>query len=123
MHIIRAIENKKFVYYLNDKLITDATILERIRKLHIPPMWHEIKISDSPTDYLQVTGKDSKERTQYIYHPLWNQLCKIEKYDNIALFSKKLPLLIRNVNKKLNEGMDLSSKEYLIALIISLIIV
>jgi len=120
MNITRDIQNKKFVYYQNGKQILDKNVLERIRKLHIPPMWNDIKIANLDTDYLQSTAIDKKGRTQYIYHPIFNELNKIEKYDRIALFAKKLPLLINHVNKKLLSG-NINDKEYIIALIIRIL--
>jgi len=120
MFITREIKNKKFMYFLNNKQIFDQNTLERIRKLHIPPAWIDIKISISDTDYLQVTGNDNNKkhnRTQYIYHPLFVELSKIEKYDRLILFTKKLPLLIKYINKKLLGPINLNDKEYIIALI------
>src|ERR1700677_2943833 len=89
-------------YYNSGKVVRDQRILERIRKLCIPPNWTGVEISTDETDYLQATGKDEKLRTQYIYHPLWVELSKITKYDRIALFERKLPLLINKITKQLS---------------------
>ena len=113
------INDKKysFVYYLNTKEITNKNTLERLRKLHIPPMWKNVKISTSEIDYLQATGEDSKGRIQYIYHPIWVELAKIEKYNRLKLFIKKLPLLMRTVDNKIHGPINLNDKEYIISLI------
>lgn len=74
--------------------------LQRIQKLGIPPIWTDVKISDSPLSYLQVTGEDGK-KTQYIYHPLWVALGDIEKYQRLKFFCKKLPLLEKRIKKDL----------------------
>jgi len=71
----------------------------RIKKLHIPPAWKNVKVSKDPTDHIQVTGIDNKGRTQYIYHPLFNMLSSCEKFNRLKLFCKKIPLLIDFINK------------------------
>jgi DNA topoisomerase-1 len=119
MNITRILQknNKNFVYYCKNSQVINKNTLERIRKLHIPPNWTNIKIADSETDYLQVTGEDSKGRTQYIYHPIFVELSKLEKYTRLCLFIKKLPILIKHINKKLTGKIDLNDKEYIIALL------
>jgi hypothetical protein len=72
----------KFEYKLNNKKVTNKKILDRISKLKIPPMWSNVEISTSETDYLQVTGHDSKNRIQYIYHPLFITLTERNKEEN-----------------------------------------
>lgn len=117
MDITRIIQNKEFIYYLNGKQIINKDILLRIKKLRIPPKWINVNISSSEIDYLQATGIDNKGRTQYIYHPIWIELANIDKYNRLKLFTKKLPLLIKSVNKKIQENMNLDDKEYIISLI------
>jgi DNA topoisomerase-1 len=115
--ITRNLENKEFVYYHNDHKVINKDILCRIRKLHIPPKWNNVKISSSETDYLQATGNDDKGRVQYLYHPVWIVLSKIEKYNRLKLFAKQLPNLMKSVNKKMNGPVNLEDKEYIISLI------
>jgi DNA topoisomerase-1 len=115
--IIRRIENKEFVYYQNGHKIINKETLNRIKKLHIPPKWENVQISNSETEYLQATGNDNKGRVQYIYHPVWIALSKIEKYNRLKLFAKKLPLLMKTVGKKIHGPIDLNDKEYIISLI------
>lgn len=117
MDIFRILKNEEFIYYQNSKRIINKDTLERIKKLHIPPKWINVKISNNPEDYLQVTGHDSKGRTQYIYHPLWNALVKVEKYQRMKQFMEKLPSFLGRINKKLNERIQLNDKEYIIALL------
>ena len=90
--------DKEFVYYIDKNKVINESILTRIKKLHIPPKWTNVKISVSETDYLQATGTDSKKRVQYIYHPVWIAISKIEKYNRLKLFVKKLPLLMKSIN-------------------------
>lgn len=98
----RKLINNEFVYYSNNRKISNIHILNRIKKLCIPPMWTNVYVSDSDTDYLQVTGYDTKGRIQYIYHPAWNTLSEIDKYSRLIKFSKKLPKFMNIVNNYLN---------------------
>lgn len=115
--ITRRFENKEFVYYHNGNKVINKDTLARIRKLHIPPKWINVNVAESETEYLQATGNDNKGRVQYIYHPVWIALSKIEKYNRLKLFAKQLPILLKNVNKKIHEPIDLTDKEYIISLI------
>ena len=115
--ITRRVENKEFVYYYNGLKVINKDTLTRIRKLHIPPKWTNVQISNSETNYLQATGNDIKGRVQYIYHPVWIALSKIEKYNRLKQFAKKLPLLMKTVNKKIHGPINISDKEYIISLI------
>lgn len=111
-----------FEYFTNGNKIIDKHILERIQKLCIPPNWDNVKISTSETDYLQAIGKDDKGRTQYIYHPMWVELSKIEKYSRLAKFERKLPLLIKNINQQLSGPVKTNDREYLIALVFRILL-
>ena len=55
----------------------------RIKYLRIPPNWSSVKINKDHSSKIQVTGKDSKDRTQYIYHPAWVLFSKDTKYTKV----------------------------------------
>lgn len=80
--------NKKFKYLINGKLPVSKEDMERIQKLRIPPNWSNVKITTNPNSHLQVTGLDNKNRTQYIYHPMWVKLADYQKYKRMEDFSK-----------------------------------
>jgi len=117
LDILRTVKNKEFVYHRRGAAVVDKDTLCRIKKLHIPPKWTNVKISSSDTDYLQAIGSDAKGRVQYLYHPTWIALSKIEKYNRLKLFAKKLPLLMKCVNKTVSGSINLANKEYIISLI------
>jgi len=80
-----------FEYYGPDGgKVRDKNTLDRIKLLAIPPQWEDVLISTSGTDYLQATGVDNKERVQYIYHPMWNQVTKDDKYKRMGHFAQKM---------------------------------
>lgn len=104
----------EYKYNTGKKVILEST-MERINKLRIPPMWEDVEISASDTEYLQVTGKDAKGRTQYIYHPLFVTLTDTEKYSRLGKFCKKLPLLEKKVSEDFSVP-NLENRDYIIAL-------
>lgn len=102
MDIIRISKGKKkFNYHKNGKNISRED-LERIKKLCIPPNWKDVHISNNPISHLQVTGKDDKDRLQYIYHPMWIFLTSSDKYIRMGKFSKKIGIFEKKIKKDLN---------------------
>src|SRR5215813_3571654 len=67
--------------------------LQRIKSLAIPPAWRDVWISISANSHLQATGRDSKGRKQYRYHPKWRQVRDQTKYDRMLAFGRVLPTL------------------------------
>ena len=94
-------------YTLNSNLSKEDQI--RVKSLRIPPNWKNVKISKDPSNKIQVTGEDSRGRTQYIYHPLWTLFSKEVKYSkvNCINFNKfnavinKYSKYLGSLNKKL----------------------
>ena len=68
MNIERKKKGKNFIYLKKNVEIKDAKILERIKKLVIPPAWRDVVIADKPTDKVQCIGYDDKNRKQYKYN-------------------------------------------------------
>jgi len=73
--------------------VRDPEVLARIRKLAIPPAWRDVWICELPNGHLQATGRDSKGRKQYRYHPRWRQLRDETKYERMVDFARVLPAL------------------------------
>lgn len=89
-----------FNYYdLDEKLINDQEIVDRINALAIPPSWNNVWICPNPLGYLQATGRDLKGKKQYRYHSKWNQKSQSEKYSRMILFGQLLPVLRHRVAK------------------------
>ena len=63
-----------FKYFYKDQEVTDPKILDRIRKLVIPPAWKNVWICYHPNGHIQATGLDIRNRKQYRYHALWNKV-------------------------------------------------
>jgi DNA topoisomerase-1 len=68
-------------------------VLERIRKLAIPPAWTDVWICPKDNGHLQATGRDARGRKQYRYHPQFRELRESTKYDHLLEFARALPQL------------------------------
>ncbi|MES2544173.1 MAG: DNA topoisomerase IB [Bacteroidota bacterium] len=109
-----------FIYYNeNDELLRNPEILERIKKLVIPPAWENVWISPYDNGHLQATGIDTKGRKQYRYHQNWNKIRNQSKFFRLRGFGSALPLIRKQVEKDLLKK-DLCY-EKVIALVIKLI--
>jgi DNA topoisomerase-1 len=71
--------------------IKDEETLKRIRSLAIPPAYTDVWICPHPKGYLQATGRDTKGRKQYRYHPKWREVRDGTKYTRMIAFGKALP--------------------------------
>src|SRR5690242_20325423 len=73
--------------------VTQREALQRIGALAIPPAWVDVWISPDPLGHIQVTGADSRGRTQYRYHPLWREQRDAQKFLHMLRFASVLPAL------------------------------
>ncbi len=95
---------KKFQYYdlLGERIVSPVD-LSRIDELKIPPAWEYVWICPFENGHLQVTGRDEKNRKQYIYHTKWNQISNSNKFDKMVDFSQALP----EIRVKVTRDMDI----------------
>jgi len=73
--------------------VRDEALLERIRRLAIPPAWTEVWICPRANGHLQATGRDARGRKQYRYHPQFRELRETTKYEHMLEFARALPAL------------------------------
>ncbi|HEX9980100.1 MAG TPA: DNA topoisomerase IB [Flavobacterium sp.] len=85
----------------NGNEVTDDEILDRIKRLVIPPAWENVWISPYSNGHLQVIGTDSKGRKQYRYHPDWNKIRNQSKFFRLRRFAIALPKIREQVEKDL----------------------
>ena len=115
--ITRIRKGKGFAYYLENKKISDASTLRRIRSLVIPPAWKNVWISTDDKSHVQATGTDFKNRKQYRYHPEWNHLRNHAKFATLLDFGEALP----QIREKLQHDICRNElcEEQVLALVIS----
>lgn len=61
-----------------------------IESLVIPPAWKNVEISENPEDKILVTGRDEKNRKQYIYNLKFREEQNLKKFDRIVNFAENL---------------------------------
>ncbi|HEY6900896.1 MAG TPA: DNA topoisomerase IB, partial [Puia sp.] len=116
--ILRNKKGKGFSYVFNNKVVKDRGLLERIRRLVIPPAWTQVWICPDERGHIQATGLDLRRRKQYRYHPLWNSLRNETKFHRLYEFGKVLPLLRSRVEEDLrSRGL---TQEKVLAAVVSL---
>lgn len=99
--------------------LTDATQIERIKSLVIPPAWTEVRIAPSPRSSLQAIGVDAGGRVQRIYHPSFAAKQQRRKYEKITRFGEQLKSLRRRTNEDIAlEGLP---RERVLAVVVRLI--
>ena len=116
--IERVTAGKGFKYIYRNKIIKDKTALRRIRSLVIPPAWKNVWICRIAEGHLQATGLDVRNRKQYRYHPLWNELRNKTKFYRLPALGRSLPA----IRKQLGTDLALPGlpKEKVLAAVVSL---
>lgn len=84
----------EFVYLTSAGVrVRSARVLERIRRLAIPPAYTEVWICRDARGHLQASGRDARGRKQYRYHPAWRAARDASKYARLLDFARHLPRL------------------------------
>jgi DNA topoisomerase-1 len=91
-----------FFYVMpNGRRVSDPAMLERIRKLAIPPAYRDVWICRDAQGHIQATGIDARGRKQYRYHPKWREIRDAHKFERMMDFGKALPRIHRRVARDL----------------------
>ena len=95
-------KEQKFEYLdSRGKRVRDFSLLDRIKRLAIPPAWDEVWICPREDGHLQATGRDARGRKQFRYHSDWRKVRDATKYDRMIAFGRALPRIRRRVNRDL----------------------
>jgi DNA topoisomerase-1 len=103
-------------YDADGKPVKSKDLLQRFKKLVIPPAYTNVWISPYENGHLQFTGTDAAGRKQYRYHPEWNKLRNQSKYYRLRMFASYLPVIRARVDKDLSRPNP--DYEKLVALVI-----
>ena len=102
--ISRKKKGRAFIYFdARGKLIRGARIIERCRRLAVPPAWTDVWISPKANSHLQATGQDARGRKQYRYHARWRSHRDAQKFDHVLEFGQALPRIRRRVAQDLRK--------------------
>ena len=73
--------------------LRDADVVERFRRLAVPPAWTDVWFCLDPCGHIQATGRDAKGRKQYRYHSDWQLARGDAKFESLLDFGHALPTL------------------------------
>jgi DNA topoisomerase-1 len=79
----------------------------------VPPAWREVWTNPDKDGDLQVKGKDSKGRTQYLYSVNFRTQQDMLKFERLKSFTKEFP----KMNHKINKDMETSEEAKVLYLI------
>ena len=99
--------------------IRDPETLSRISALAIPPAWSDVWICALPDGHIQATGRDTRGRKQYRYHPRWQEIRNKTKFGRMAEFGRALPA----IRAKVEAGLRLPGlpREKVLAAVVELL--
>ena len=69
-----------------DDRITNTALIDRCRRLAVPPAWTDVWISPRANSHIQATGRDARGRKQYRYHLDWRAVRDRTKFENMSAF-------------------------------------
>lgn len=95
---------KGFTYQNNEgKTVKEKETRAWIKSLVIPPAWTDVEISENRKADLLVTGRDDKDRKQYIYNPKYTAKQNSKKFDRIIDFANQLEHMRRVTGQHLQK--------------------
>ena len=102
------------IHYIDcaGRRVHNARQVARFEQLAIPPAWRDVWICRFAKGHLQATGRDSRRRKQYVYHPRWSEASNLAKFLRLPAFGKALPALRQMITGDLR-GNKLSRRRVL----------
>ncbi len=105
----------------NKKRITDKKIIEYVRKLVIPPAYHDVKIFYENNPKILFEGYDDKNRKQQIYSQAHKKKAMKKKFCHLLDFGRCLPKIQSDINKHIKSPKQ--SYDKIISLIIKIVMI
>jgi DNA topoisomerase-1 len=81
--------------------IVNAALIDRCRRLAVPPAWTDVWISPRANSHIQATGRDARGRKQYRYHVDWRAVRDRTKFENMSSFGDCLSTIRARVLSEL----------------------
>ena len=113
-------DDKKYDFrYADGKVVSDVDVLERIRKLAIPPAYTDVQINLEAGAKIIYQGVDAKKRLQQKYSAVHTSRAKKDKFCRLIAFGKAEPQLRADIKKYIQSNRVTQNK--IIALILQII--
>ncbi|WP_037348663.1 DNA topoisomerase IB [Sediminibacter sp. Hel_I_10] len=87
----------------SDTTVKDKELKEWFKSLVIPPAWTDVEIDRKRGAKILVTGRDDKDRKQYIYNPKYRKQQDQAKFDRILQFADQLEHMRRVTGQHLRK--------------------
>lgn len=101
---IRKKHGKGFTYIdNNNNTVKNSKLREWFTSLVIPPAWTNVEITTNKSDKVLATGRDGKNRKQYIYNPKYRKKRDQQKFDRILDFASQLEHMRRVTGQHLRK--------------------
>ena len=92
--ITRVMTDDGWVFHEPDgAVIMDEGVIDRIKKLAIPPAYTDVWICRDARGHIQAVGRDARGRKQYRYHAKWREVRDEAKYGKMLTFGRVLPAI------------------------------
>lgn len=96
---------KGFTYFdPQGRRVADPALKARFKQLAIPPAWENVWISHCHDGHIQATGRDARGRKQYLYHPRWEEIRSLTKFDRMIAFGEVLPQIRKQISRHLKHA-------------------
>jgi DNA topoisomerase-1 len=99
--------------------LRDKATLARLKSLVVPPAYRSVRFAADPQAHLQAVGEDAAGRTQYRYHPQWQEVREAAKSERLADLARALPDIQKAVRRRLARRDD--SLDYVTAAVVHLV--
>ncbi len=99
--------------------LRDKATLARLKSLVVPPAYRSVRFAADPRAHLQAVGEDAAGRTQYRYHPQWQEVREAAKSERLADLARARPDIQKAVRRRLARRDD--SLDYVTAAVVHLV--
>src|ERR1700744_1995632 len=120
LSLARKRRGEGFIYVdARGRTIKDKSVLDRLKKLAVPPAYENVVYAADSHAHLQAIGRDAAGRIQYRYHADWTKVRETRKAQRLAQFVEALPRIRRAVGRHLAQ--EECTREFALAAVIELV--
>ena len=100
----RQLKGRSWAYFdEHGKRVTSRAEIDRLNAIALPPAYTDAWFCKDPDGHLQATGRDTRGRKQYRYHPAYRSRRERSKFQGCREFGEALPRLRARVERDLKK--------------------